>query len=448
MNAVGYFSATAASGAAGLRSQEARFYRHCDAAGLRALATFSDTEPGPRTGFVRLLHFLERTTPPVTVVVEGPERLGDSPREMVGRALELETLGARLSAIQDTPADLLVALLSAAEAGRKPAFSHDKARQQLQNKAMQAQGLGKTPFGYHIGPDGRFVVVHEEAKVVELIYRWYTQEHLGLRLIAGRLNEQGVTTRRGARWSVVTVRDILRNPVYQGTYARFGLMVSGSHTAVVSRETFRRAQERRRAAASERKEPEEVSFALSGLVNCGYCGNHMVGATRHQSWTRRDRSRVRAVYRYYRCGSRVNQSICGYHTHRAEDLEAGVAADVLAHWANESQSRPDRFHLARAQALREGVTPYVKDAVAGRLEPKELREVAAELLGAARSAEQAAARSDPAPGPTEPGEGLPVWLGPGAASQRAVLRGMVRRIVVLDDRRETEVRDPVGDCPE
>ncbi|MBI4497404.1 MAG: recombinase family protein [Chloroflexi bacterium] len=442
MDAVGYFSVAAVPDVAGLRSQEACFYRYCDTAGLRPLATFSDQGPEPRPGFTRLVRFLERAKPGITVALTCLERLGGSPLEIAGRLLEIETLGARLHAIDDDLADPLTALLVAGSA-RKPAVRQDKARQQLQQKAMQAHGLGKPPFGYRIGPDSRFAVVPEEATMVQLIYRLYLQERMGLRLIAGHLNERGLTTRRGARWSVVTVRDILRNPVYQGTYSRFGVLVSGSHPPLVSRETFRRAQERRKAATPERQPAVEVHFALSGLVYCGYCGSRMVGATRRQAWLRKDRTQVRAVYRYYRCGSRVNQSVCGYHTHRADDLEAAVAGDVAAYLAGPEAATAARFHLARARALRDGLLARVKDALAGRMEGDALRQVAGELLSTARAAERAAAHPTPSR-PEPPGDaGLPPWLGASPGAQRAVLQGLVQRVVVFDDHWETEVRDPL-----
>lgn len=436
MSAVGYFAPTSSKGA-DLRIQEARFYQYCDAERVSPLATFSDPETDLRPGFQRLIQFLERSPRGVSVLVASPETLGVLPEQAASRLLEAETLGAQVRTFDDGDADLLAALLTDRRKKRRP---RGQASEQLQQKAMQAHGLGKPPFGYRIGPEGRFVVVQDEAVTVQLIYRLYVQEGMGLRLVAGRLNEQGVTTRRGARWSVVTVRDILRNPVYQGTYIRYGLMVSGSHTAVVSREIFRRAQEQRRAAATDRGEPQEVSFALSGLTVCGYCEATMVGATRHQSWTRKDRSRIRAIYRYYRCGSRVNQSLCGYHTHRAEDLEAGVAADIVAHWTNDAGFDAAGFHLARAQALRAGLASAAKDAVSGRMDAKQLRSVAEDLLGAARTAEEAASQAEPVPAASRRGGSLPAWLGFRPEEQQAILRGLLRRVVVFDDRRETEVR--------
>ena len=55
---------------------------------------------------------------------------------------------------------------------------------------MMGRGLGKPPFGYHNGADGLLEIVKDEASIVELIYRLYTKDGLGLRLIAQHLNER------------------------------------------------------------------------------------------------------------------------------------------------------------------------------------------------------------------------------------------------------------------
>ena len=100
------------------------------------------------------------------------------------------------------------------------------------------------------------------------IFRLYLHEGLGIRLIARRLNEEGLRTRRNRPWSMVSIRDILRNRAYLGTYQRLGMRVPGTHPALVAPDDFRRVQER----LSDRRtnySPRTVGgFLLSGLVIC------------------------------------------------------------------------------------------------------------------------------------------------------------------------------------
>ena len=73
----------------------------------------------------------------------------------------------------------------------------------------------------------------------------------------------------------------------------------------------------------------------------------MIGVSRKQAWSRkRDGGRTEAEYRYYRCGSRVNQSVCAYHTWRADDLERQVV-DVLAEQL--AAAPPERPSVSRSQ---------------------------------------------------------------------------------------------------
>ena len=126
----------------------------------------------------------------------------------------------------------------------------------------------------------------------------------------------------------MTIRDILKNPTYMGTYTRFGLRLPRAHEPIIPPDVFRAAQ----AVTTSRRPVGRVSnsepFLLSGLLYCDYCGNKMMGVTRRQSWRRKDGRRTNGMYRYYQCQSRNNQSLCGYHTWRASRLEGNVLTQL------------------------------------------------------------------------------------------------------------------------
>ena len=204
-----------------------------------------------------------------------------------------------------------------------------RVRDAMRRRAIQGQVLGRPPYGYRVGEDRRLQVVEEEAALVRMIFDLYLSEGRGIRLIAKHLNEQGYRTRRGGNWSMVTIRDLLRNRVYVGTYTRFGVKVPGNHPAIVSEADFRAVQtrmaQRRRPAAKA----QPGRFLLSGLVYCGDGGSRMIGVTRRQRWTRRDGAVANNTYRYYQNVARTNQSVGEYHTRRAADLEAEVLAHLM-----------------------------------------------------------------------------------------------------------------------
>lgn len=87
-------------------------------------------------------------------------------------------------------------------------------------KRRRARGLGIYPswclLGYEKDKDGNWVIVEEEAEIVQLIYNLYLEGYPST-LIADTLTKSGIPTVRGKeRWSAATVISILRNEKYCG----------------------------------------------------------------------------------------------------------------------------------------------------------------------------------------------------------------------------------------
>ena len=197
-------------------------------------------------------------------------------------------------------------------------------KESMQKRAIEGKSLGKPPFGYNINNEGKFVINDTEATIVEKIYSLYVNDNLGLRKIAEYLNEKNLLTKRGNAWNIVSLRDILKNTSYMGTYTRFGLRLTNNHVSLISSSLFREAQDKIRERRSYRGFPDSTPYLLSGLCVCGYCGNRMMGSSRKQAWKRQDGTRVKSSYRYYQCQSRGNRGTCKYHTWPTTKLESKV----------------------------------------------------------------------------------------------------------------------------
>jgi site-specific DNA recombinase len=80
------------------------------------------------------------------------------------------------------------------------------------------------PYGYTYiartdSCPGKLVVNETEADVVRQIFRWLTDEQLSTYQINKKLNESAIHTRHGnARWAGGFLVNLLRNPIYTGTY--------------------------------------------------------------------------------------------------------------------------------------------------------------------------------------------------------------------------------------
>ena len=358
--AIGFFSnATDAdgNGRQSILAQERAFFVFCDKSGFDPSATFVQAD-GAATGgaspYTAMLDYIRREGEGFTVMVPDLDVFGDRPDDVAISVLELEDLGARVHIIDGQFVDPLhVAMGVRRKAAAKQGVS-ERIKSGMRSRAIRGEGLGKPPYGYKIGSKKKLEIQPGESETVKLIFTLYTQQDLGIRLIVRHLNENGIPTRKGRNWSMVTIRDILRNRAYLGTYTRFGMRVPGSHPSIITPDMFRWAQTRMDDRKPKRRNGQAEPFLLSGMIYCGYCGNRMVGVTRKQSWIRRkDGTRAERQYRYYQCQSRTNQSVCQYHTRRARELEDDVFSYVKAQRPRLAAQKSRRTPAAASQALAE-----------------------------------------------------------------------------------------------
>jgi site-specific DNA recombinase len=96
---------------------------------------------------------------------------------------------------------------------------------------------GSVPYGYRSAGQGRLDVDPEQAEIVRRIFE-AAKRGAGVRRIARELNEAGIASPRGKRWSGQGVAGILANPVYRGE--RYG--VKGAQPAIVTARLWNAAQ--------------------------------------------------------------------------------------------------------------------------------------------------------------------------------------------------------------
>lgn len=162
------------------------------------------------------------------------------------------------------------------------------------NKAPYGWQRVKLPKekGYTLEPD------EHTSKVLLMMYDLAYSQNLKPPSIANQLNDMGIPSPAGGKWSACAVRNILRNPVNAG-WVRWGNrpakktvvngevkisrprvkdvpLISGRHQALISQEIFDSVCQS--IGGPSRPGPKEVETKnpLSGLIVCGECGHAMV----------------------------------------------------------------------------------------------------------------------------------------------------------------------------
>lgn len=169
------------------------------------------------------------------------------------------------------------------------------------DSAKEGKFLGSVaPYGYEIvkikGEKGNTLKIKpDEAEVVRMIFKWYTEEHMGYHAVAHKLNELHIPPMINEKWGWKSVSNIINNPVYVGKLAwgrvkQKKTFVDGKLTKKRSKadsyEVYDGLQEpiidedtwgRCVVVRSERYIPpvkigKELTNPLATLVMCGNCG--------------------------------------------------------------------------------------------------------------------------------------------------------------------------------
>jgi len=388
---------------------------------FRQILTYIETQPG---GFL--------------VVVPDATHVSEDLEGIAKAAIRIENADSNIYCLEDGYPDLLQNAFLHMDSPGTSRVTANKIKESMQKRAIEGKALGRAPYGYKISAEGNFSINKTEADVVKLIYELYTQEDLGLRKIVDTLHVRGIKNKKGNDWNIVSIRDILRNTAYIGTYVRFGLRLTGNHEPIIPAETFREAQDKVRERRRYRGFADSTPYLLSGLCVCGYCGNTMMGSNRKQTWRRDDGTRKTNTYRYYRCQSKTNKGTCSYHTWTTEKLE-GRVRELLAdaHGEGELQdsmsgeSGAEKRFLASKKRLEQvsqaehRFVEFMRKTSLGQSVLSRLDIYLTEL-------ELARTQAFLSVSPTESGKFLEEWNKKTFAEQQAFLNEFVKKITVKD----------------
>jgi DNA invertase Pin-like site-specific DNA recombinase len=254
-----------------------------------------------------------------------------------------------------------------------------------------------------------------ERETAHWLYEQYNERPISFRGLAHELNEKGVLgpgsfTKKNpgaTKWNYKTIRWILTNPLYAGTY-RYGALASGEYyremngqlcevlpnakpefnpnPATVAAECGfidRALWERVQQKIERRKRNKELvrrkdHYALAGLLKCGFCGGPMHG---HVLRCPRPEGGI-YTYRRYECtASRLKgRSVCCGPSIR-EDKLLPLLVDII----HKQYLNPQRLDALRRQLLERVETRHEKNPARAEKLAKQLRDLDADIIQGRRN---------------------------------------------------------------
>ncbi len=205
-------------------------------------------------------------------------------------------------------------------------------------KCMHNGGI--PPLGLDV-VNQHYIINEAEAEIVRKIFRWYADEGYSYKRIAQCLNDLGYHNKLGKPFKSSSIRDLLLNEKYLGTYiynrrsskdanckrnnskekeSDKVIRHENAFPAIIDKETFEKVKKLMdsRKGRNACYQAQEV-YLLSGLIKCGKCGSNMHG-------NRKRSNRNGSYHVTYKCNCRDKQGtkICNNKEINKKYIERAV----------------------------------------------------------------------------------------------------------------------------
>lgn len=176
-----------------------------------------------------------------------------------------------------------------------------------------ATGGANMLLGYTVGEDRKYAIDPVGAKIVQEIYQMYADGYSATQIVE-YCNSQGYKTVRGNAFNKNSLKTILRNEKYIGTYKMMDIVVPNGMPAIIDKGLFDKVQSmlKHNATARARTKAKE-DYLLTAKLFCGHCGSPMVG----ESGT----SKTGKVHFYYKCTTNKRQHACKKKSEKKDWIE-------------------------------------------------------------------------------------------------------------------------------
>jgi site-specific DNA recombinase len=210
-------------------------------------------------------------------------------------------------------------------------------------KARRGEYPGLAPLGYVNNPrTHRVEIDRRKAPHIRAAFEMYAEGKSRFEDIAALLYERGVRTKKQNKSGYTgdkpltkdRIKNILTNIFYYGHFTYAGEVYKGTHTPIISKQLFDKAQEVLELRGRQRHKLKNQPQPLCGIMRCGECG----GMITAEVITKRQKNGNVHRYVYYRCTKK--RGICSQPYIREEELSIQLSEllspyTLPTNWADE-----------------------------------------------------------------------------------------------------------------
>lgn len=223
--------------------------------------------------------------------------------------------------ISDSPEGILMESLLEGMAEYYSAELAEKVKRGMRETALNCRVYGMVPYGYK-SVDKKFVIDEDTAPIVRQIFNMYI-DGMTAKQIAEYLNAANIKNRKGHKFSIKYICNILSNKKYTGLYIYDDIIIPGGIPEIIDNETFDRAQKvlkKNKTIGAKYKASEE--YILTTKLFCGECRSMMRGDC--------GTGKGGGIYYYYSCANkRGTTKKCKKKSVRKSDIEKFIIDNIV-----------------------------------------------------------------------------------------------------------------------
>lgn len=185
-----------------------------------------------------------------------------------------------------------------------------------------------SPMGYTLNKEESKLYIHPiEANTVKIMFEKYIEGY-GSNRLCRYLNENGLLTKRGNKWSSNTLFKVLKSPIPAGGIRWNNKNYWDLHEPIISKETWEKAQELMKIRKIKPAASVSSPYLFSGLIKCNSCNQGLTG--NQTSYINANGDKI--TYYFYRC---TNKKVGKCNTTVTSFMETQIEKafiDILGKW--------------------------------------------------------------------------------------------------------------------